>query len=438
MINSELFKKWMLREADDQFASALDPASGAPSGAMQPGQSPPQAISTRNDASMKDPSVNVNNQPDQMGSEPKEMPEEPFSPDIPEPKEKVNFISWRNQYYKEIIKGDPNKLIDMINQIRDDDLDPYQRKFVEDNLQVQFLRQISNIEACGTKIRKAVVDQLDPSNPSNTITNQIINEVSQDPKISNTYIRLVGMQGMKGDLHRKFTAALLDAVQVGSGGQNEDLIFQEKNYSIKISTRFNNKFGNFDLGNWTLVSSDAKSYLSSSELDRMETGAPEERDVLRKRVIIESISSNFKKRAFLINSVDDDGTIYFLGLDLSNAIRHGYDLGKFNIKIHQDENSPASIDNKGQIVDLYDIKVVYQKATGEVDEAGYPITKDFDFLVQKDGVLYLDATTDIVKEVSSAVQGINFQSIPYTGNPSDIPALTRCRPSVPEILMRSC
>jgi hypothetical protein len=54
------------------------------------------------------------------------------------------------------------------------------------------------------------------------------------------------------------------AVQVGSGGLNEDLIFNQKDYSIKISTRLNSKFGSIDLGRWFMTADEPEKYLSES------------------------------------------------------------------------------------------------------------------------------------------------------------------------------
>ena len=43
----------------------------------------------------------------------------------------------------------------------------------------------------------------------------------------------------------------------------------EKNYSMKISTRFNSKFGAIDLGRWTLQQDDPQKYLADPELEKL-------------------------------------------------------------------------------------------------------------------------------------------------------------------------
>ena len=66
--------------------------------------------------------------------------------------------------------------------------------------------------------------------------------------ISNIFIKIKGLLGAKGDMHRKYIASLLGAVQVGSGANSEDIVYNEKDYSIRISTRFNDKFGRVEIG----------------------------------------------------------------------------------------------------------------------------------------------------------------------------------------------
>ena len=136
-------------------------------------------------------------------------------------------------------------------------------------------------------MRKLLRDQLDRNNPSSSIVKHLITALQPFPVLNNIYIKLTGYGGQKGDLHRKFMAALTGSVQVGSGANNEDIIFNEKDYSVLISTRFNSRWGDVILGDWSLKEDDAKRYLSDSEQKRLQSGSPEERDVLRRRIVIE-------------------------------------------------------------------------------------------------------------------------------------------------------
>ena len=156
--------------------SWLSEASGdvaAPQSPMGQPDSPPDAGGPPSG----DP--NIANQPDQMASNPKmqqnspdaqpgmpDVANDPQAPDMPDQKEKQDFETWKNEYFKSIVRGDVNKMIEMIQQIRDANLDAYPRKFVEDNLQILFLRQNANIDKASKSIRNAIKQNLDQNNPS--------------------------------------------------------------------------------------------------------------------------------------------------------------------------------------------------------------------------------------------------------------------------------
>ena len=442
-MNISILEAWLINEQDPVVGGGPDPIVGVPADSQQaflPGagaKMPPSEDS--NVANLNDKIAGST--PEEKEKNPADKPDssiEPPSPDMPEEKEDFDYDTWESDYFKETVKADTNKLITMIQKIRDYDLDPHRRKFVEDNLQICFLRQQANIEKVSNQIRKSVKEELDQNNPSVSLTNHIINSLQTSPDVSNVFIKLIGLHGLKGDLHRKFLGSLLMAVQVGSGGLNEDLILNQKDYSIKISTRMNSKFGSIDLGRWFMTADEPEKYLSDSELERMENGAPEEKDVLRKRIVIDSISSFFKKRSFLVNVVAEDGTVYMLGLDLSTALKSAYNKGKLIVQFYENENSEAIIDKDNNIIPVSDIKILYQKDTGELDESGKPIKQNIEFMARREGVLFLIASEDILKEAASSFIGINLKSIPYNGNPSDLKVLQRCIPSAPEMLLRNC
>lgn len=442
-MNYSILEAWLLNEQDPVVGGGPEALAGVPADSQQPflpgaGAKMPPAEDT-NVANLNDKVAGSS--PEQQEPPPAEKPDassEPASPDMPEQAQDFDYDTWESDYFKETIKADTNKLINMIQKVRDYDLDPYRRKFVEDNLQICFLRQQANIEKASNEIRKSIKEELDQNNPSVSLVNHIVNNLQNAPDISNVFVKLIGLHGMKGDLHRKFIASLLMAVQVGSGGLNEDIIFNQRDYSIKISTRMNSKFGSIDLGRWFMTADEPEKYLSDSELERMENGSPEEKDILRKRVIIDSISSFFKKRSFLINIVGEDGTIYMLGLDLSNAIKSAYNKGKLIVQFFENSNSETIIDKDNNLIPVSDVKIIYQKEKGELDESGKPIKENVEFMTRRDGVLFLIASEEIIKEAAYSFTGINIKSIPYNGNPSDLRILQRCIPSAPEMLLRNC
>lgn len=407
------------------------PGQGGPP--PQQGSPPPGDPNVANPADQnpdQQPQMQQNNIPDVSG--------DPQAPDMPEEQEDQDFEQWKNNYFRESTKDDVNKLVDLIHKVRDMDLDSYPRKFVEDNLQVCFLRQNANIDKASKEIRRSIKSDLDQNNPAVSIVNHMDTTLQSMPELNKIFIKLKGLLGMKGDLHRKFIASILGGVQVGTGGNIEDVIYNERDYSIRISTRYNDKWGKVDIGKWSLREDDAERYLTEPEQHRLTEGSPEERDVLRRRVVMESIAETFKKRAFIINSVGQDGTIYTLGWDLAGSLRSAYTSGKLVVKTINSENSEAMIDEDGKIIPYVDIKVKYVKEGNGVDEDGKPAKEEHDFMERIDGILFLTAEFQVLQEASSSFSGIVLKETPYTGNPSDLRVLQRCVPNATELLLRQC
>ncbi len=365
--------------------------------------------------------------------------DDPQAPDMPEEDEKEkDFEVWKNDYFKAAIKGDVNEMMELLGRVRDNDLTAYQRKFVEDNWDIQLLRQNSNIEKAGTEIRRNIKSQLDKNNPATSVVSHIVAVLGTEPYLATIPIKLNGYIGIKGDLHRKYIASLIGAVQVGSGAGEEDIIYNEKDYSILISTRFNSKWGNTMLGNWSLKEDDADRYLSDSELERLKYGSPEEKDVLRRRIVMESISDLFETRAFIVNVVGENGTIYMLGWDVATSLRNAYSEGKLVVKTRKSDQSEAMITDEGEIVPFLDLNIYYVKETGELRADGKPEKKELKFIERRDGMLFLTAGLQLLSEAAGSLQGVVFKEIPYNGNPSDLKVLQRCVYSAHDMLMKQC
>ena len=186
-----------------------------------------------------------------------DVTQDPDAPDMPTEINEQDFEQWKSTFFKESVKGDANKLIELIQQVRDLPLDSYPRKFVEDNLQVCFLRQHANIDKASKEIRKRIKNDLDRNNPSVSLVNHMDSTLQTMPELNSVFIKLKGLLGMKGDLHRKFISSLFGGIQVGTGGNNEDVIYNERDYSIRLSTRYNDKWGKLDIGKWCLKEDDA-------------------------------------------------------------------------------------------------------------------------------------------------------------------------------------
>jgi hypothetical protein len=370
--------------------------------------------------------------------QPEDVTQDPESPDMPEEDDsEEDFEIWKSNYFKESLKGDAEKLMELISSIRDRELEPYQRKFVEDNWNVQLLRMNSNMAEASRQIRKMIRDQLDRNNPATSIVNHVVNTLETVPGLKDVYVRMMGYSGNKGELHRKFLAAMTSSVQVSSSPDKENIIFNEREYSIKISTRLNSEWGEVALGSWCLREDDPERYLSEPELKRMTEGSPQERDVLRRRVVIESIAKHFEEQSFLINVVNEEGTIYHLGWDMSNALRGAYTEGRLVVKTVKSENSEAMISDDGKIVPMIDLKIFYVKPSVD-EESGDSKPDEIEFMEKRNGMLFLTAGLQTIKEASESMQGTEFKEASYPGNPSDLKALKRCVYSAHDLLMRRC
>lgn len=393
------------------------------------GPPPPQGGPDPSAANPVDP-----NQPQPPQQQPADVSNDPQTPDMPQDDGAPDFEQWKLEYMKQSIKGDPNVLIDLLNKVKNQELDDHQDKFVNDNWQVQGLRQNANIQKASADIRKALKEQIDQNNPSVSVVNAMSTVLDEMPELVQVFIRASGAGGLKGELHRRYVAALLGAVQVGMGGNEPDLIYSEKAYSLKISTRFAANWGHFHVGAWSLKASDPQDYLEPPELKKLEGGSPGEKEQLRLRVIMESIADQFLKRALIVNVVGQDGTLYTLGWDVGTSLKAAYTEGKLIIKTRQVEGHPAMITPDGKIVPFMDVKIMYAKESGEQDEDGKPDKDLQDFLTWRDGQLFLTATLDTIRDAANAFQGIVFKEVPYQGNPSDLRHLKRSTPSTQTML----
>lgn len=395
-------------------------------------------------------SPNIGNVSMQMGTPPpQQVPEapppdvssDPSVPDMPDEDEvndkKKDFETWKKEFLIESVKSDIDKMKTMLLDVRDREMTSYQSKFIEDNLQIIFLRENANIDKATKEIRKLIKSELDRNNPATSVVNHICNVLDQQPFLSNNFIKFTGLRAMKGEMHREFIAALLGAVQVSSGVNTEDIIYNEHEYSIRISTRFNSRFGDVHLGEWVLKEDDPERYLKQVELRRLEEGSPEERDVLRRRIVMESIAKAFEKRAFIINVVGTDGTIYTVGWDLASSLKTAYQEGNLIVRTKKESSGEAMIDDDGNIVPLMDLKIMFVQR-GEQDEEGNTPKKLVEFMTRKYGQLFLSANLETLRNAASSFNGIVLKETPWQGNKSDLRVLARCVPSSPEILLRSC
>jgi hypothetical protein len=357
---------------------------------------------------------------------------------MPEQDDEVEFTSWRNEFYKLAIQGDTGKMLDAINEIRNHDLKASQTKFVEDNFQICLLRQDANFDKVSKSIRKAIKTDLDQENPATSIMQIITQELDPNPVLIEIIIKLFGFHGLKGELHRKFIAALTGSVQVGGGGNKEDLVFNEKDYSINISTRVASDFGEINLGRWSLQDDDTSKFLSEPEVARLQDGSPEERKALVHRVVMESIADKFKTRAFIIQVIMEDGNVYSIGWDLGESLKAAFKEGKLIVKSDISSDADITIDESGELIPLKNLGIYAKTTDSQINDDGESEESESPFIENRSGTLYLVADLDTMNSIGTNLTGMVFQNKPFSGSPVEFKNLTRCIPSLTELLLRRC
>jgi hypothetical protein len=150
---------------------------------------------------------------------------------------------------------------------------------------------------------------------------------------------------------------------------------------------------------------------------------------------MESIADMFQHRAFIIDIVDDQGTVQHIGLDLGNCIRAAYVDGRLVARMNNEDTHDAFINDEGEIVLIPNLTIHYVKESNIPNHQGDHELEEVEFMRQQDGMLRLTATVDLMKEVASTLQGIVWKEQPWQGNPSDLMGLMRSVPSIPEILL---
>jgi hypothetical protein len=421
MINYN-YESW-LAEADDANAALANqpPVTQPPVPVGQMG------VDTNQDGQQKSPPQN--------NAEAPELPD----PDIKGKKEAKDFDSWKHEFLKLAVHSDVGKLLDMIGLIRHiPGLESSQRKFVEDNLQILLYRQEDNINKSCKEIRRQIKDGIDKTNPGSSIMQIMTGVLETQPVVSEILLKLSGMYGSKGEFHRKYICALLGAIQQGGSGEKADLLFCGDNYTVNLSTRITGQFGEIKLGKWFLKESDPEKYLAPAELDRLENGAPEEKQVLRRRIMVDSISEKFKNRSFVIHVVNVDGTIVSIGWDLGESLSAAYSDGNIVVRAKANDEKDAIIAENGKILPLLDLEILYIMETGELDENGDIQMREVPFLERKGGYLYLVSDLSTLKKAAPGLSGMFFREIPYSGNPSDLTSIKQCVASLAEILNRRC
>lgn len=281
---------------------------------------------------------------------------------------------------------------------------------------------------------------------SGTELYSIISEkIEQSSTIVELLLKLPSFYSMKSDLFRKTIAALTNGVQIGSGGTLEDIFIpiEENGVGIKICTRCYTSFSNIQIGKWAIQYNDPENFLSDSELEKLNnSGSPEEKEVLRKRVIIESISNHFKDRVFVILIVNpNNGRRHELGFNFAELLRDGWKNGYLSVHFRPSiGRGEAGVQVDGELIDLQEIQIDYLKTNSdELDEDGKPTVENIELMKVHNGYLYLTILEEHFYNFSNdAQQGLFYSMKEFDQDQEQLITIQRCIPDIKEILLRKC
>jgi hypothetical protein len=405
------------------------PAQQAPDTSANQGVGAPQPQqASQQPPKGQDPSAAANSPDD-------DVTQDPTNINLPGD-ENQDYEQWKHDFMELAVKCDNEELVNSLNSVRDRHLEAPQRKFVEDNLQIFMFRRDANILKASTLIRNSIKKDLDKVNPGTTLMQHLTQALEQQPLLWQGVIKLAGTFGWKQDLHRKWLAALLGAVQVGGGSTGKDIVVAQEDFDINLSTRFTTQFGEIMIGKWSLLDSDQNKYLKPDERDSLSEGSPEEKQTLRRKLILKAIAETYRKRAFMIQVCTTDGTVYSIGWDLGNSLMDAYKEGKVVVRGQENESKEVLIGDNGEIIPVVDYSIFFVKETGEVDDNGRPETEEIPFIQRRDSTLYLVADLDTLKVASAGMSGIYFTSTPFNSNPSSILQLQRSVPGLYDIIAK--
>lgn len=272
----------------------------------------------------------------------------------------------------------------------------------------------------------------------------ISEEIERFETITNSIIKLPNFYSLKNEMFRKIICALCNGVQISSGGTLEDIFIPifKNGSGLKVCTRSATSFGNIEIGKWNPQFNDPELFLSKPELNKLQTGSPEEKDVLRKRIIIESISNKFNDRLYIIVIVNqNNGIRKEIGINFDSLLKSGWQNGILSPEFHAGVGQgDAALTVNGEFIDLQIIGINYIKTNSdELDEEGLPVKEKIEFAIQKDGRLYITIKEeDFNSFVQDISDGVFYSEKPFDKDQKQLKDIMLCTPDIKEILLKKC
>lgn len=271
---------------------------------------------------------------------------------------------------------------------------PSQRNFIEINRSTASLLE----ETIFLNIQKSIVKSI----REDTLWETMYDFFDSIPEMNAAIQRLPMLGPDKNNLYRQIGAALTRGVVV-PGVQGGEVLFFDKEKEIKRSIfQAYSDWGYMKLGKINIKRDSLKEYLTGDEIQKIEKGSPEEKRVLRNRLVIEAIASQLGGITYSILVIDpDSGNWDALTFD-SEWFRSAYEAGQITvIESFEDPDGNLYIDDDYDLVSVNNWGIALlsnedraENQTGERVVVKNPIAvldgTDFIFTISKENAKKLE------------------------------------------------
>jgi hypothetical protein len=221
-------------------------------------------------------------------------------------------------------KTTKEELVDFLKSIGPQATTASERSFIDSNLSSLSLLEETVVE----EIRKKLKKENDPE----ALMTALEEALDSYMEMGEALQRLSAAGPDKSNLWRQMTAALCaGAVIPGMVGGEVHCPRGKSHETIVLRPICALNWGYIDLGSVRITVTSPEDYLSDESRQRLETGAPEERRVLRNRVFVESVSDQLGGGYYMILTLrQDDPNWEMIGFS-SDIFRESYEDGSLQI-----------------------------------------------------------------------------------------------------------
>lgn len=308
---------------------------------------------------------------------------------------------------------------------------PAFRTFIAANLSAITLLDESVVVEAQKKIRRGKA----ADKTAEELVAAMEQELTERKELAEAVQRISALGSNRGNSWRQLVAALCGGavvpgpiggevqVPIGSKKRGEILILRPQAYL---------GWGAVDLGKVGLTSESPTEYLGGEEQTKLGSGAPEERRVLRNRMVIEAIADQLGGGVYALLVVEQSGSWHTAYFD-SEMFREAYEQGTITvIEPYPQPGGVLAFDADGNIVNTaaWGLSLI-DKNSGVVDPATGEKKFDAVQVAESKGErLVYTGDGEQLAELGSSVYDHS-----WTGEPKDLESIRRSVPSARETIM---